>query len=56
MFDRVLNTPLDKKNHDQLIILTKTRKTFNPVSANPQNGQTHSNNSPTKADNLFESV
>ena len=35
MFDRVLNTPLDKKNHGQLIILTKTRETFNPVRANP---------------------
>ena len=34
MFERVLNTPLDKKYHDQLIILTKTREKFNPLSTN----------------------
>ena len=27
---------------------------INPLSANPKNGQTHSNNSPAFADKLFE--
>ena len=46
MFDRVSDTSLD------LIMITS----LNPLSANPQNGQTYLNNSSTFADKLLECV
>ena len=35
-------------------LLVKIRSCFNHLNANPQNGQTHSNNSLVTADELFE--
>ena len=46
MFDRVSDTSLD------LIMITS----LNPLSANPQNGQTYLNNSSAFADKLLECV
>ena len=50
-----VNIKFTKKYKYKTSIIYKSKK-INPLSANPTKGQTHSNNSSTKADKLFECV
>ena len=49
------NTKWNMKYENQPL-KTITLKFLNPLKANPQNGQTHSNNSSATANKLFDSV